>query len=319
MSFAEYRLYELYEIIERAENLKSFRFRTLDGDRVPAFSAGAHVLVTVPGPHERQIRNAYTLTSPPGDRSHFEITVQLEPDGRGGSRHLHEVARAGMIYPIRAPINLFGLENRAHKHLFVAGGIGITPIRALMSEAERRGENWELHYGFRGVQRAGFLTEINTHDPRITLWDSMRSDRLDLTRILSGQPFGTKLYICGPERLVEGARSAALAKGWPASSILSEEFVRAGLGLPFSARLLTGQILEVGPTQSLLEALEDAGHPQPYMCRMGQCGQCRIGLRPSAGKTLHRDGTLTDAERQSGNTIIPCVSRHCGGLLQLAI
>ena len=75
---------------------------------------------------------------------------------------------------------------------------------------------------------------------------------------------------------------------------------------PFRVRLArSGEIIDVGARQSILDALRDHGLEVPSSCESGTCGTCRTRL--IGGEADHRDLVLTDAER--ADTIMVCVSR----------
>ncbi|WP_142781851.1 PDR/VanB family oxidoreductase [Agrobacterium sp. T29] len=286
---------------------------SLDGtgeQPLPRFSPGAHITLHLQdGSLVR--RNSYTLIDTAEEANQYRIAVQLQPYGRGGSKFVHEQLKVGHRVSISHPLNLFGLHRRARKHVFIAGGIGITPFLTLAQEATRQGTPFELHYTFRHAASAAFVTDLQARYPdRIRLYESTGGQRLDPAQVMSGQPVGTHLYACGPTRLIDALSSAVDAGLWPRSCFHFERFKANFSGLPFSVRIRsTGEIIDVEQDQSLLERLEDAGYRIPYMCRVGFCGRCRIKVITGSGKLIHNDQALDDDEKHRGCDIVSCVSR----------
>lgn len=307
-------------IVPVSETAMRFRFVSPDGAELPPFSAGAHVTIFL-NTGRQKLRNAYTLSGPVDDRFGYSITVQREENGRGGSRYLHEHVRPGDPMRIRAPLNYFPVNHLARRHVFIAGGIGITPFLTMIPEAIGRGAGFELHYAFRSIGQAPYAEMLKErYGENIHLWDSGAGKRMDLSTILSRQPAGSQVYVCGPARLVEAVEAVTEAIGWPHSRFEAERFHVASDGAAFAVRLAsTGEAIQVGAHQTLLDALEESGHPVDYMCRVGFCGRCRLGVHAGAGKLLHNDQTLSAAERESGDCIIPCVSRYEGADLTIDI
>lgn len=276
------------------------------GGPLPGFSAGSHIQVVLPLPG-RTLRNAYSLTGDPNERRHYRIAVYRRSDSRGGSAWLHSQLAIGDRLGIGLPSNLFALHPLARHQVLVAGGIGITPFLAYAAELLARGASFELHYSFRGRDNGAYLTYLaELLGPRLHGYDSSAGQRLDVTRLLAGQPLGSHVYVCGPQGLIDALRSQSLALGWPAGRVHFEVFAAPQPGVPFSVQLKRdGRRLQVGADESLLEALEAAGVALPNLCRGGVCGQCRTHYLD--GEVEHRDHYLTAAER--GHALMPCVSR----------
>jgi ferredoxin-NADP reductase len=131
-----------------AEKVKRFRLESLDGRPLPLFSGGAHVVVSMQD-DGRLRRNPYSLMSPPHDPSGYEISVLRVEHSRGGSAFMHDRVKPGDRLVISQPVNLFPIDQRGRKHLFLAGGIGITPFIAMMEQLAREGRVFELHYAIR--------------------------------------------------------------------------------------------------------------------------------------------------------------------------
>ncbi|MNZ36742.1 Phthalate 4,5-dioxygenase oxygenase reductase subunit [compost metagenome] len=294
--------------------VREFTFEAEQGC-LPGFSAGSHVLVHLPTP-QRSLRNAYSLLGDPAEPAQYRIAVRLQEDSRGGSRFLHEQVKEGDRLQLSPPANLFALHSQARHHLLIAGGIGITPFLAQVAELERRGASFALHYACRGGLTDAYRGELTARlGERFRAYDASAGERLELAALLAAQPLGTHVYVCGPQRLIDGVREAAASLGWPDSRVHWEAFAAAEPGEPFVAELAaSGRRIEVPAEASLLEALEAAGIEVPSLCRGGVCGQC--ATRYLEGSVEHRDSVLAEAER--ADQLMPCVSRgRCGSTLKL--
>ncbi len=306
------------EVVTVNELIKRFRFVTLDGSPMPAFSGGAHTVVDMDDHGTRRL-NPYSLMSDPSDRSGYEISVRRDDAGRGGSLFLHHHVVAGMEMEISYPVNLFALDSRAHKHLMFAGGIGITPFLAQIAQISRLGGKFELHYAARNRTLGAYMDRLTAdHPAQVHCYFDDEKQTIDLARTLSMQPLGTHLYVCGPKGMIAWVLSTAAKMGWPAHALHHEEFLAPGTGKPFTVDLAaSGKSITVGPAQSLLEAMEAAGVDAPYLCRGGACGQCETQVLRCDGQILHRDHWLTPEDQAAGQKIMPCVSRFEGTTLVL--
>lgn len=293
-----------------------FRFEHPEKERLPLVSGGAHVVVELPDGNILR-RNAYSLISDPGDGHAYEIAVRRDDTGRGGSRFMHGKVAEGDLIRVGAPVNLFSLDLRARKHLLIAGGIGITPFAAQIRQIERLGQTYELHYAVRSRSEAAGLRLLPA-DARVRLYVSEEGDRLDLGRLLTGQPLGTHVYTCGPAGLIAAVEEAAIRLHWPKTALHSEFFLAPPPGRPFTVKLAkSGITIEVAPHQSLLEAIEAAGVDAPWLCRGGACGQCETDVLTCQGQIEHHDHWLSEEDRAARNKIMPCVSRFQGEVLIL--
>ncbi|NGM45130.1 oxidoreductase [Rhodobacter sp. SGA-6-6] len=304
------------EVVPVNELITRFRFVSRDGAALPAFSGGAHTVVEMDDNGTRRL-NPYSLMSDPEDTSGYEISVRRDDQGRGGSLFMHRHVRPGMEMVLSHPVNLFGLDNRAKKHLMIAGGIGITPFLAQVAQLSHFGGRWEMHYAARNRALGAYMDRLTSaHPDKVHCYFDEEEQRIDLGTILSMQPIGTHLYVCGPKGMIAWVLSTAERMGWPKQALHSEEFIAPGTGLPFTVELAaSGKTLTVGPTQSLLEAMEAAGVDAPYLCRGGACGQCETAVVRCDGTILHRDHWLTPEEQAEGRKIMPCVSRFEGKTL----
>ncbi len=286
--------------------LKRVWLEAADGGLLPPASPGAHVLVRLKG-GERQWRNAYSLVSPPGTRSVYEIIVRRVAASRGGSHHVHDQIQVGDAIEVAAPANLFPIVVSARKHLLIGGGVGVTPLLSFLPELRRMGARFEMHQIAAEAEAAVFEALLAPHGGTEVQVHAGRGG-LDLDGLMAGQPLGTHLYVCGPTPLIDAAARAAAAAGWPAGALHRESFGGAAGGAPFVATLARSRLeIRVGADESLLEALEAAGVEAAHLCRGGACGQCATVVLD--GVPDHHDHVLTPDEKASNSVMMTCVSR----------
>ncbi|MCO4847325.1 MAG: oxidoreductase [Yoonia sp.] len=305
-------------VVPLNELVTRFEFKRTDGGLLPTFSGGAHTVVEMRDGDTPRM-NPYSLMSDPMDQRSYAISVRRDDAGRGGSLFMHKNVHVGDEMVISNPVNLFSLDLRAKKQLFIAGGIGITPFLAQIKQMERLGGRWELHYTCRSKALGSYVDELTTQHPNEAhVYYDDQEQRIDLTALLDGQPIGTHVYVCGPKGMIDWVRKTAAAEGWPRESIHYEEFLAPQSGKPFEVKLaVSNKVIQVGEQESLLEAIERSGVDAPYLCRGGACGQCETRVIDYTGNFIHRDHWLDDAEHVSGEKIMPCVSRFEGKTLVL--
>lgn len=304
------------EVERVADGIKRFRFEEISGRPLPAFSAGSHVIVSMHGGNGHTWRNPYSLISAPGDTSGYEISVLRAPESRGGSHFMHEQVERGSELDISDPVNLFPVARMARRHILVAGGIGITPFIAMMRELSAARADFELHYAMRSASSGAFCDYLQTtYGKRVHLYRDDLGERMPLAQLLSAQPLGTHMYVCGPGAMIEWALETGRTAGWPRENLHSEKFAAPPVGAPFTVKLArSGRDIVVGPQQSILEALEANGVDAPSLCRGGACGQCETRVEACSGSLQHQDHYLTAEEKASGGKIMICVSRASGTL-----
>lgn len=306
------------EMVEVNDLIKRFRFEARDGGALPAFSGGSHVVVEMDD-HGTRRMNPYSLMSDPTDTSGYEISVRRDDAGRGGSLYMHRHVVPGMEMVLSQPLNFFGLDARAKKHLMIAGGIGITPFLSQIKQLGHFGGRFELHYAARNRALCVYGDVLQAaQGERVHLYYDDEGMAIDLADLLGRQPIGTHLYVCGPKGMIGWVRASAAAAGWPVQAVHFEEFLAPGTGSVFTVDLAaSGKTVTVGTHQSLLEAMEAAGVDAPYLCRGGACGQCETHVIRCDGTILHRDHWLSPEEQAGGAKIMPCVSRFEGKTLVL--
>ncbi|MBG7697617.1 oxidoreductase [Streptomyces sp. MC1] len=293
-----------------AEGVLALTLRHPLGEELPAWEPGAHVDVLLGPGLERQ----YSLCGDPADRHLWRIAVLHEPGGGGGSEYVHERVREGDKVRVRGPRNHFPLRP-SPRYRFVAGGIGITPVLPMLAAAEAAGAEWTLLYGGRTRRSMAFTAELERYGHRVTVAPQDETGLLDLGPVLDDLPDGTLVYCCGPDPLLD-----AVEQRCPAGALRVERFrpkeQPAGDDGAFEVVLeRSGRTLTVPPRVSILDTVRAAGVEVLYSCTEGTCGTCETDVLE--GTPEHRDSVLTDEERESGETMMICVSRCRGGRLVL--
>lgn len=285
-------------------------------DRAPLlqFEPGAHVDIYLPDGAIRQ----YSLCSDPSDTSHYRIAVRNV--GGISSHFVHRKVRPGDLLTISAPRNNFPLVDAAN-YIFIAGGIGITPLMPMIWEVTAKRRNWTLRYCHRLGQDAPFLAEIAKSAGEILLHSTESGTRLDVAAELHAVRENTHVYCCGPESLMAGVEEAT--RHWPEGSVHFEWFtprsnmLEGGTNSFEVACDASGLTLQVPPDKTILTVLNEAGIHVPCSCQQGICGTCEV--RVLAGEVEHRDSILSSAERAANTIMMTCVSRARGPRLVLDI
>jgi cytochrome P450/ferredoxin-NADP reductase len=298
-----------------ADRILEVVLRAPDGRDFPAWEPGAHVELLLPSGCTRQ----YSLCGSPDDRQRLTIAVLEEVDGRGGSAELHRVARAGAVLQVRPPRNNFQLQ-AAPRYLFLAGGIGITPILTMVEAVQRTGAEWTLVYGGRSPSTMAYLDRVGAYSGgTVELWPEDERGRPDLPALLAAQDADTLVYACGPTGMLDAVEAAhASVKGLQPLRI--ERFAASGpvdvTGGAFEVVLAkTGRTLVVEENKSILETIRAVLPRLSYSCEEGYCGECETGVLE--GQPDHRDDFLDDDERAAGEAMMICVSRCRGPRLVL--
>jgi ferredoxin-NADP reductase len=297
--------------------IKHFTLTAADGGALPAFSGGSHIIVVMHGPL-RVHRNPYSLLGSPHQLENYQIGVRRMEESRGGSHFMHDRVEVGSRLEIAHPVNLFGLYKIARKHVLIAGGIGITPFLAQLEDLHDGAVPYELHYSVRSPEHAAFLGRLREREgDKLRMYYDSEEQSIDFDGLLSTQPLGTHVYVCGPAGMINRVVATAQSCGWPDSHIHWEQFSAPPVGDAFEVFLARAKKhIHVPPDQSLLESIEAAGVEVPYLCRGGVCGFCQTRVLEVDGELVHNDHFLSDADKQKGTSIMPCVSRaRCKSLV----
>lgn len=289
-----------------AQGIHLFEFRDPAGAPLPPFTPGAHIDVHLPNGLVRQ----YSIASPSRDRSRYVVGVKCAPQSRGGSRFLFEQARVADLIEIGAPRNHFELRENAPLSVFVAGGIGITPIVCMVRRLVELGREWRLHYAVRYRAEAAFLEELRGHGARLHLHVDKEVDGrpMDIAALVAAVPADAELYCCGPSPMLDAFEAAARSR--PAERCHVERFAAqeapATQGGFVVELARSGRRLAIPPGRTIAEVLRDAGVPVQLSCEQGICGACET--RVLAGVPDHRDAILSEGEKAAGNVMMVCCS-----------
>jgi ferredoxin-NADP reductase len=289
------------------EGVVSLTLADPTGAELPAWTPGAHIDVLLDDSLVRQ----YSLCGPPADQHSWRIGVLLDPASRGGSRRVHDL-QVGDQVAVRGPRNHFPLV-AADRHIFIAGGIGITPILPMLEAATEAGSDWQLYYGGRSRRSMAFLDELSRHGDRVSVCPEDEKGLLPLADILGTPSDGVLIYCCGPEGLLTAVEQRCTA--WPPGALRLERFAAkeqptqvAGGDSAFQVVCQrSGVTVTVPPDTSIIDALERDGVSVLSSCLEGVCGTCETAVLE--GVPDHRDSLLTEDERQANEYMMICVSR----------
>jgi ferredoxin-NADP reductase len=302
-------------LIWEAPGVLSVELAALDGSSLPAFAPGAHIDLTLSDGTLRQ----YSLCGDPANTSHYRIGVRAVAGG-ASSGFVHGKLRPGEVLTVSAPRNKFPLVD-APRYLFVAGGIGVTPLLQMMRMASARNRPWTLLYCNQKAGEAPFLDEIKALGGEVSLHASDAGTRLDVAKRLGTVETDTVVYCCGPERLMLAVQDATAA--WPEDSVHFEWFTPRSRPADETAGSFevvceqSGITVVVPPEKSVLSSLTEAGIDIPRSCEQGICGTCEV--RVLSGEVDHRDSILSSSERAANQSMMTCVSRARGARLVLDI
>jgi vanillate O-demethylase ferredoxin subunit len=298
----------LKAIREEAEGICSFEFRERNGGPLPVFDPGAHIDLYLPAGLVR----SYSLCNP-SDQTKYVVAVNKDAKSRGGSAYMHQAMRVGSDLMISNPRNNFQLDQTATHSVFIAGGIGITPILGMVRALSARAESWELHYGSRSSQAAAFTDELRGLAARSGAklgfhFGARPEDLLQLEKICGSAPNGAHYYCCGPLGMLAAFDEAT--RGYPPERVHTEYFsapepIATGGG--FAVRLAkSGKLVPVKSGCTILDAVLAEGVEVSYSCREGVCGTCETTV--IGGTPDHRDLVLSKAEHAANKSMMICCS-----------
>lgn len=296
-------------VAAQARDVLRVEFVAADGGALPPFEPGAHLSLQLPGGLQRQ----YSLCGDWRDTSRYVVGVGRAGASRGGSAWVHDSLRVGDVLACTGPTNNFRLAPQAGRYLFIAGGIGITPVLAMVRWCEANGKPWQLVYAARSRVRLAFYEELGVHAHRVRFHcDDEHGGPLDVQALMADVAPGTEVYCCGPAPLMEAVRrhgghlgDAALHFEW--FSAPAQDAPAAAAGGFWIDLKRSGASLRVPPGRSILEVLEAHGHEVPFSCREGLCGTCETAV--CAGEPEHLDYVHPPSQRPQLKTMLVCVSR----------
>ncbi|MFM0704380.1 PDR/VanB family oxidoreductase [Paraburkholderia sediminicola] len=293
---------------EIARDIWRFELREPGGAQLPPFEAGSNLTVQVPNGARRR----YSLCNDPQERDRYVIAVKRDSTGRGGSMCMADETAVGDLIDVSPPQNEFPLDARVNEFIFVAGGIGITPILSMMRQLRSEGmRKFKLYYLTRDPEATAFLQELQGDEWRLQV--TMHHDFGDPSRSFDFWPVFERagkchVYCCGPRALMDAVKD--MTGHWPPGSVHFESFGVDGSArrqdAPFTVKLnRSGERYQIPADKSILDVLRDAGVRVPSSCESGTCGSCRTAL--CSGTADHRDMVLLDDEKPT--QIMVCVSR----------
>jgi vanillate O-demethylase ferredoxin subunit len=306
------------------KGINSYEFTSPTGEPLPPFEAGSHIDIHLKNGVIRQ----YSLCNSPAERNRYVIAVLRDEAGRGGSRAMHDEVAAGSIVTISRPRNHFALDGNAKRVVLIAGGIGVTPLKAMAHELDTHHVEFEMHYCARNREAAAFGEEFSAmeRDGRLHYHfdDGAKHNQLDIAKLLARPAPGTHVYYCGPAGFMKACADAA--SHWPKGTVHFEHFKAPEQPKRASAPVSTesaggcdvtiastGQVVHLSADQSLADALNAAGVEVPTSCCAGLCATCKVRYRD--GEVEHNDFILSDEERREYLTT--CVSRPASKTLVL--
>ena len=295
------------EVRTEADDIISIVLRDPASSRLPGWDPGSHIDVVLPSGRSRK----YSLCGAVNRNAEYMIAVLREPNGRGGSLELHEIAAPGRTLTVSRPRNNFRFD-AADDYLFLAGGIGITPIIPMIEAAEAHGASWKLVYAGRSRRRMAFVDRLSRYPgERIDLYPEDERGRPDFDEILRHASPKTLVYACGPTGMLNMV-SERFALNPVAASLRMEKFAADGpvdvTGDVFEVVLArSGKTVTVASDQSILAAVRAVVPNVPFSCEEGYCGECETSVLE--GVPEHRDTYLTDEERAGNDTMMICVGR----------
>lgn len=308
------------DVSQVATDIIRLRLKSPDGSAMPRWTPGSHIDVECGTP---DLSRQYSLCGDPSDSSVLEIAVLKDPDSRGGSRWLHENLKRGDKLKIRGPRNHFRFDESTKKAIFIAGGIGITPVATMARRAKELGIDYELHYSGRSRATMAYLDELSKlHGARLHVHAKDEGRRNDFGLLLGQPQEGTQVYACGPVRMLASLETCC--EKWPEDALRVEHFQSTRGTLDpekehaFEVELKdSGLVVKVPADQTLLTALRSANIDIQSDCGEGLCGSCEVKVL--SGKVDHRDVVLTRSERDANNKMMACCSRAAGMKLILEL
>lgn len=288
-----------------APNVLSYELRPLEGMEVPPFTAGAHIDLTL----ANGLVRSYSLVNSQSERHRYVIAVQKDRASRGGSKWIHENLRPGDVVTVNGPRNNFALDETAEKTIFIAGGIGITPIMSMIERMRVLGRDWELTYCVRKRDGAAFLESLEKEPQvRFNCDEEPGGKMLDIAALVKAAPANAHLYCCGPSPMLAAFEEAT--KDLARERVHVEYFtakeppaVEGGFKVVLAK---SGRELTILPGKTILDTLREYGFDVPYSCGQGVCGTCETKVLE--GVPDHRDLILSDKERASNQRMMICCS-----------
>lgn len=306
-------------LVKIAESVMEITMSDENQQLLPGCTCGAHIDLYFPN----GITRAYSLTQASSNQpmQQYVVAVGLVPKSRGGSEYVHSILKVGDLLSVGQPRNLFELVQDTLPVLLIAGGIGITPLRAMALDLNRQGRAWRLVYAARSRSHAAYAKELTAFGDSVQFhFDDEHENRpLEVDKLLSDIPAQTHIYCCGPTAMMELVRKCAAKHSQDHlhfESFNAASDLQSNEGHSFSVLLAReGKTIDISKDQTILDALETHGIVVPSVCREGVCGSCECTVLE--GDIDHRDVILSAEEKAAGQTMMICVSRAKGNRLVL--
>ncbi len=293
-----------------ATNVRAYEFRDPERKRLPKVTAGSHIKMPVILDGKLQWRH-YSIATNPARQDAYEIAVLKEEDGSGGSAYIHEHYQLGHTIMTTQPENHFELHADNRPAVLIAGGIGITPIKAMAHDLKARGINMHFHYAGRSRWDMPYRDRLQREfGSQISIYIKDEDQRMNLNKIMSEASPDSLFYICGPQRLIDAALDTARELGITDDRVRYERFSATELvdAKPVTLELTrSGKTIEVPADKSLLDAMLEQDVQIPFSCKSGNCKTCAVKVID--GEAEHHDSALTAHERVTEQKMCPCVSR----------
>jgi vanillate O-demethylase ferredoxin subunit len=305
-----------------AQNIYTFELVGVDGEVLPAFTAGSHIDVHIREGLTRQ----YSLCNAPHETQRYVIGVLRDAASRGGSLAMHDGVNVGDVLTISAPKNHFELFQDAKQSILLAGGIGVTPLLCMAERLAAQGASFEMHYCSRSEDRTAFMQRIQSApfhgNVQFHFDDGAAEQKLDFKSVLAAPVSGKHIYVCGPKGFMDAVLEFARTAGWPEPQLHYEFFAAEVQHLEtdgsFEVQVLgSEQIIVVTKDKTVVQALAAAGFDVPTACEQGVCGTCLT--RVVSGIPDHRDQYLTPEEHAANDQFLPCCSRALSPRLVIAL
>jgi len=300
-----------------ADDIVAFELAPTGSEALPTVGPGAHIDLHLPNEMVRQ----YSITNAPGEGDRYRIAVKLDPSSRGGSRYLHDHLDVGDVLEISEPRNGFPLRRNVPHTMFIAGGIGITPLISMASALASSDLDFTFHQFSANSSAVAFRDRLEAFGDRFTEHLGLTPEQTQecLAELLAGPDPMRQLYCCGPPPMLDAIRAIAVEAGWPADSVHFEYFENTNdvdLRSRFTIELArSAQSLEVPPGKTILQVLRENEVPIASSCETGACGTCQVSVL--GGEPVHQDVYLNAAEHAAGQVMMTCVSRAAGGEIVL--
>lgn len=215
----------LHHIEQNAGDASTFWFKP---DKPVPYTAGQFVEITLPHkqPDSRGANRWFTLSSSPSERL-LSITTRHVPEPSSFKRHLFALKPGDTVH-VSDPMGDFVLpRSQSVPLLFVAFGIGITPMRSMLQWLKDGGESRDIIVLHAVPDPADpIFGELVRSQAQKVRYFSPQTDRLDVGIILDTYRslVNPLIYISGPEEVVEVFVADLKSAGVKGSHLVTDYF-----------------------------------------------------------------------------------------------